>query len=373
LQREAALTQAELDRQIAATGAQKGMLAGLEVLEQQAASSRELYETFLLRFMNLQTIVDLIESDVQMVDAANLPRWPSSVGNGRLMAFAVLAALLGGFFLALTADQRDRSSIRTEQDVQLRLGAAVLGAVPRIGRLTRLVRWLRRGRITPNPPLSAQAEALRAIEAKLRRYAADSRVVLVTSSLRREGRTTFACGLHEAAARGGRPTALIDLDFRRPGVLRQLGIEHAPDLARWLEGHDRTHLPVHHDPVSGIDVLAPSAAPADPTRLIRSLRLEELLAELRQRYDRVVIDGGPVLGISETLLLAELADNVVFGVQSGRTPAALALEGLRQAGRRADLVGVALLRVKRAAAPFRAAVARQRRNARHGVSVPAAG
>jgi capsular exopolysaccharide synthesis family protein len=158
-----------------------------------------------------------------------------------------------------------------------------------------------------------------------------SRVLLVTSSLPGEGKTTFALSLATLAARSGGKVLVIDLDLRQPNVHRELG---QPEVDAGIVEHVSDQRPfeevVRRDPATGLHFLAVGGRTAHPTDLIESDGMRRLLDACRTDYDRVVIDTAPVGLITDAGVAARLlADKVLFVVRWGRTPGSVAREALR--------------------------------------------
>lgn len=159
-------------------------------------------------------------------------------------------------------------------------------------------------------------------------------VLLVTSTLPGEGKTTLSLSLAALAAASGK-VLVLDLDLRQPNVHRRLGHAATAGLVEHVIGGHALPAVIRHDPATGIDFLPVGLGAADPDELLAGERLPGLLAACRAAYDWIVIDSAPVGLITDTRLAARLADRVVFVVEWGRTPAravAGGLQALRSAG-----------------------------------------
>ena len=123
---------------------------------------------------------------------------------------------------------------------------------------------------------------------------------------------------------------VIDLDLRQPNVHRKLGGEAPVGIVEYVTGGRTLDEVVRHDAASGVDYLPVAERTTDPTELVESERLRELLAAARARYDRVVIDSAPVGIITDTRIVARLADRVLYVARWGQTPVNAVRDGLRQ-------------------------------------------
>jgi capsular exopolysaccharide synthesis family protein len=255
------------------------------------------------------------------------PTAPGLPSLGIIAAAGLAVSLLLASALAAALERLDRT-VRDARGVEAALGLPTLGLIPRLGRSE--------SRRQPHEhlrerPTSPYAEAVRAVLAALGTdEPGRSRVVLVTSSLPGEGKTTFALSLATLAARSGGRVLVIDLDLRQPNVHRALGHQavDAGIVEHVAEGRPLAEV-VRRDPATGLDFLPVGQRTAHPTELVESDRMRGLLDACRAGYDLVVVDTAPVGLITDAGIAARVADQVVFVVRSGRTPAGAAREALR--------------------------------------------
>jgi polysaccharide biosynthesis transport protein len=224
--------------------------------------------------------------------------------------------------LAWTLARRRRKRwISTESEVLTRLGVPAIGVLPRIERGRRPPHLVR------DEPHSAYAKAAHAALTAVQ-ATPPAIVLLVTSALPGEGKTTAALSLAVAAAAAGR-TLVIDLDLRQPNVHRILDQEPSRGLIEHVSGAGPVSEVIRHDPRTGLDFIPVGLAQVEPTELVESERLAALLEVCRGVYDAIVIDSAPVGIITDTRLAARLADRVLFVVQWGQTPVRAAQEGIK--------------------------------------------
>lgn len=182
-------------------------------------------------------------------------------------------------------------------------------------------------------PSSSFTEAVRTLYSGVQLSDAAHRppkVLLMTSSIANEGKTTLAVSLGRLASRSGARVILIDADLRHPSV----GAAFSPrrpevGLVEVLTGKCKLRDVLHRDPISALEFI-PTAAPAhSPMELLASPAMKNMLDILRQHYDLVIIDAAPVLPVSDTRLLSRIADKVVYVVGWDTTPRDAVLAGLR--------------------------------------------
>ncbi len=249
-----------------------------------------------------------------------------------------------GTLLALLLERLD-SGMRSARQVEQALDLPALGLVPR---LERMKRSQKPHQYLISKPLSAYAEAIRAIYTSLQLSDVDNppKVVLVTSALPQEGKTTLALSLATFAARSAQRVLLIDLDLRHPSIQRELGTSPPHGFVEYMGGEKHLDEIIFHDEETGLDYLPVKRQTANPTDLLGSQKMRLLMEELRARYDYLVIDSAPLLGVTDTKVAAVLADKVVFASQWEQTSAETARNGLAHLYEvRASIGGVVLTQV----------------------------
>jgi len=182
-------------------------------------------------------------------------------------------------------------------------------------------------------PEAAIKDALRTLRANILFSSTHnlSRVIMVASSREREGKTSVITNLSVTFARSGQRTVMIDGDFRRPKVARRFGISSDQlGLVDYLAGQaDLAEIFVP----SGIDnlIIVPAGSPTlNPTELLGSEKMVQLINSLRSEFDVILFDSAPVLPVADALVLAQLAETVLFVVRSGKTEKAVAQDAIRR-------------------------------------------
>jgi capsular exopolysaccharide synthesis family protein len=279
-----------------------------------------------------------------VVSTAAAPTRPSTPGLKLFGAVGFTASLMLGTLLALLMERFD-TGLRSAKQVEEALGLPSLGLVPRLDRLKRNQKphqYLMAKRI------SAYAESVRSIYTSLQLADADNppKVVLVTSSLPQEGKTTLSLSLAIFAANSGQRVLLLDADLRHPSVHRDLGAVPTQGLVELVAGEKELDDVLVRSEETGIWYLPIKRQTANPTDLLGSQRMKLLLAELRRRFDFVVVDSAPLLGVTDTKVISRFADRVLFVTRwdkTGKDTALNALAHLREA--KARVAGVVLSQV----------------------------
>jgi Mrp family chromosome partitioning ATPase/archaellum component FlaC len=298
----------------------------LQELERQAVAKGQLYRTLLRRQQEIRDLQENITSGAYILSLAATPDRPSSPNPFLFILPALIVFLICGSLLAVILESLDRG-LRSEKEINTALGVSCLGLVPQVAEMDRTRRLHQH---LETNPFAAYAEAIRSIVATghLASPFHPSKVILITSSLPAEGKTTLAVSLSVCLARLGQRVLLVDLDFKHPSILRELGGEAGQGIVDILLKNRTPADVIQSIPKLGLDCLPMSRSSFDPLILFDGDKMPRLLRQLRRNYDYVIIDSPPVLGSTETRLLAAMADENLFVVKWGSTPRELAQNAL---------------------------------------------
>ena len=263
------------------------------------------------------------EGDAQILQRATVPTSPTSPKPRRSALIGGFAGLLLGFALALVREQLDRR-LRGAKDLGETFGLPVLANVP----TSRALGTRARMGIESLPP--AEREAFQMLRANLRFLNTDTelRSVVVTSAASGDGKTTVALNLAQADASVGRRVLLIESDMRRPSIGRVLGLQGDRGLATYLAEPDAQLADViqcvsvtqgsNGSAPLTMDILVSGKIPANPSELINSERMRELIGRAEELYDLVVIDTSPVGIVADAIPLMSEASAVIVVSRVGR-------------------------------------------------------
>lgn len=335
------LLQAAKDKNVKDNEAALGLLE----LDRDIAAKRTVYEDLLKRYQETRGLQETIEAGARVISMAEVPASPSSLAAANIAAVGFVMSALLGCGLALLLEQADKK-LRSRRQIERGLGVPCLGLVPIVENLEQGFAqhdYLRRN------PRSAYAQSIRGIYAQLDAAAPKAAVVLVTSALPGEGKTRLAADIAMCAALEGQRTVLVDFDDYRPMVARSFGLKaHASAGLLSAKGESASNLDkaLIVDEATGIDILAIGSRERMLMPPMRYRQIEALLMELRKRYDRIVVDSPPLLGVSDSHVLSTFADAVVIAVRWAWTDRAAAAAGLRiLRGLSANVAGVILTQV----------------------------
>jgi exopolysaccharide transport family protein len=301
----------------------------LRELERQASATRELYENFLLRYKETREQEQLAEANARIIARAKEPSIPASTPP----KFFVLLGFVGSSALGVLFGwliERLDNTLRSGKEIERYLGIPCLALVPFLSRST-MKKSKKVHEYLVSKPLSVYAETLRSIYTALRVANVDNppKVIHVTSSAPSEGKTVLTVSLAVSLAQSGFRTVVIDLDLRHPSVVREITPPDGGRLVDYLIGEVGLDEVIYREPSAKIDVIAVGKPAANPTALVSSQRLRDLIATLRERYDYVIVDSPPALGVSDTKIIAGLTDTTLFLLRWGETTRDVAEDALK--------------------------------------------
>ncbi len=311
---------------------------GYSLERKKFEASRSSIETLFQRQANVSTTI----LDPQIIQTARPSPVPVSPQRERNFLYALIGGLIGGLLLAWMAERFD-DSVQSPEDVKEGLGLPFLGIVP-------LIRRLPQGSLSPaiNDSRNGLADSLRVVRTNLIYGSAEARpkILAFTSASPGEGKSTVASGLAILFAQNKSRVLLIDADLRRPSLHQLLNVPQSPGLSGLLAADGPMNLVARAGPVRGLDVI-PAGTPQNlSSERLGSDAMRALIDQARGRYDWVIIDSPPALGLSDASVIATLADGIVVVCSGDKTP--------RQAVRhvadqlravRAAVLGVVLNRV----------------------------
>jgi capsular exopolysaccharide synthesis family protein len=291
------------------------------ILEREVDTNRSLYDALLQRYKQIGVAGGVGTAPVSIVDRAQAPAAPykPNLLLNLILGFGI--GLLGGIGSAVGLEFLN-DTIKTREDVRRKLQLACLGAVPRTSAKDSFVEDLKN-------PTSVVSEAYSAIVAALRFSTEEGtpRVLLVTSTRSAEGKSSSALAIAQNFARRERRVLLIDSDLRKPAFKAasdRLGLSKLLTTDEPLSTH------VVETQHQNLWLLPSGPLPPNPADLLSTGRIRKIVAEAREAFDLVVIDGPPTLGLADAPLLASAAGSALFVIESGKTRTRAAIEALNR-------------------------------------------
>ena len=395
--REAAIGR-ELEEQRQLALKQKDVGAEYEILKRDVDTARSLYTNLLKRLKDVDVAAEIRTSNVSVVDWAQVPTRPSSP---KKLLYILVASLVGGLVSVATAlflEYLD-NTVRTPEEVERHLHLPTLGVVPSFKLSSMLdVSTYSNGYNGANPrrpvgdfhkgeseqeevtaehvnsaelvvhrqPLSVISEAYRTIRTAILLSSAERtpQVLLFTSSISGEGKTTTAVNEAVTLVLTGSRVMMIDADIRKPKLHSIFNVPNAHGLSSCLAGQSNIASSIYEVPLNGkvrrnddgahgcpntdditggLFVVPSGPLPPNPAELLGSRRMKDLIEALREQYDYIIFDTPPVLPVTDAVVLATMSDGVVLVIRSQETPVKSAIRSQqRLESARTKILGVVL-------------------------------
>ena len=317
----------------------------LQQLRRVADADRKVYESYLSQYNDIAERRELQDASARIISPATLPRSPSS-NRMKFYALGGMAGLGGGLLLAFLLEYF-RPGVKTSTEIEQSFGLPVVGIIPLVWRRkTRGASYDRPLDRMVNEPLSHLSEAVHAMRISLELSSANPKVILITSALPAEGKSTAAMLLAASSASSGKRTILLDCDLRLRSTSEALRSKHQPGLSELLRGTAKLTDVITQDPVTKIYVLPAGSMAPNAADLLMSQGMLDLIAVLRGEFDYIVMDAPPLLPVVDALALATVADKILVIVEWCQTSRASIYEAFRVLGPEVNRVaGIVLNKV----------------------------
>ncbi|HET9337169.1 MAG TPA: polysaccharide biosynthesis tyrosine autokinase [Sphingomicrobium sp.] len=292
--------------------AERERAVGFNTLQREVETNRAFYDGLLQRYKEVAAASGAPSANVTVIDRAAPPLAPSSPDIVRNMALAVITGLMLALLVG-SAREGMKQVIRSPEEVEQALNLPTLGVVPLQPGQThtdfRLTSWR-----------STEAEAYHSIVVALEQAAGGilPKTLLVTSTSASEGKSTTAVGIARSITAMGRAALLIDGDLRHPSLREFFGPDELPGLAEVLRGVATAPQTIQKNGEYGFDVVPAGQMLSTPFSLLASPRMQDALRQLSENYDAVIIDGPPILGLADAVLLARSVESVLVVVEANR-------------------------------------------------------
>jgi polysaccharide biosynthesis transport protein len=283
------------------------------ILQREAEGERNVYNALLQQEKEMRVVSNSRANNVQLMDVAEMPGGPYTPNHGRDWLMALVLGLALGVAFAYTVEYLD-DTVKIPDDVTRRLKLPLLGLVPAVagGKVP----------VLTNPVPHDFGESFRSLRTSLvfTNGGNGKRMIAVTSTQPLEGKTTTACNLAVALALGGSRVMLIDGDMRRPGLHRTMGLQNEIGLSHILTGQARVREAVQRTSEPNLYVMTAGRTPPNPSELLSSSRMQNLIANLQAGpFDWVIIDTPPVLAVTDAVIIAPYVSGTVFVVGAEMT------------------------------------------------------
>jgi len=308
-------------------------------LSQRAAEYRQREDEFRRLQDLLQTVSDGLERmriasalarpNIRIAQMPSIPFDPTEPRTVLYSAAAIVFSLMVGVGLSIALELMD-TRIRTPAEVARQVGVPLLGSVPDLAEDDRLPLDTNLALVSYRSPESLLAEAFRQLRTNLL-FTSDQPIksVLITSPNPGDGKSTVAANMATAMARSGNKVLLVEANFRRPALARLFDVPDVIGLSNVLVGMNSASEAIQATAVENLDLLVGGATPPSPADLLGSPAMRRFLDEQKKNYDRVIVDGAPILVVADSHLLAEIVDGVVLVLRANENTRGMAQRGTR--------------------------------------------
>ena len=288
------------------------------LLKREVDTNRELYNGLLQQVKEVGVAGGVETNNIQVVDKAEVPLFPHKPRIPLNAAIGLLAGLVLGLGLVFLMESLD-DSIKFADEVEKFLMVPLLGVIPKVKEKTDLPSL---ALLAHKDPRGHIAEAYRSVRTALQfstSQGAPRRLVL-TSTTKNEGKSTTALALAINFAQMGSKVVLIDGDMRNPTVHKYLGLSNNNGLSNYLSGHQQEGALAKDSGISNLRVITAGPIPPSPVDLLTGPRLGELMNRLEaQGVQYIIVDGPPVLGLADAIVLANQVQSVLYVAQASQT------------------------------------------------------
>src|SRR5271170_4695143 len=301
------------------------------LLKRDLDTNRQLYEGLLEKLKEAGVSAGLKSNNFRIVDSARVPTTPIEPNIPRNLSFAFMLGLTSGVGLAFLLEGLD-NTVRTTEQAQMISGLPPLGMIPMGSRTAREGPNAKRlviatskeavELVTQVRPQSQMAESYRALRTSLllSNLGAPPKVIMVTSALPQEGKTTTSMNSAVVLAQKGVRVLLIDADLRRPSIHKILGMGPRSGLSNVLTGSATLQQTITRSSIlPNLSIPPAGTPPPNPAELLASSNMRDVLEELRGQYDHIVVDTPPTLSVTDAVVLSPRADAIVLVIRSGQT------------------------------------------------------
>ena len=299
-------------------------------------TNRQLYDSLLKQYKEIGIAGGVSNNNISIVDRAE-QGWKFKPSLSSNLSLGLFFGLLLGVVLALGIEYLD-DTLKSPEDVERHLGLAVLGVIPKLKEPMTPLRAL-------EDPRCAFAESYRSLRTALQ-FSTNSgtpRCLLVTSASPKEGKSTSAIALAQNFAQLGKKVLLIDCDLRNPSLHKQLGIANTMGLTNYLAGAAKPEEIIYATQTPNLMLVPSGPLPPNPAELILGPKMISLLTVAVRKYDQIILDGPPIMGLADAPILANIASGTLMVVESGETITTKARDAIKRIwSTRAHVVGVLL-------------------------------
>ncbi|MEW6571041.1 MAG: polysaccharide biosynthesis tyrosine autokinase [Nitrospirota bacterium] len=295
------------------------------VLTREVETNRQLYDALIKRIKEQSVTEEIQTVNVWVVEKADKPQSPVKPRKTLNILLGIIVGLFGGVGIAFFIEYLD-NTIKSPEDVEARIGTPVLGVVPLLESKGEEIT-----EVILKEPQSVIAESYKTIRTAILLSSSDKppQNLLVTSMGPEEGKTVTSVNLAVTIARSGYSVLLVDSDLRKPRIHSIFGLNNLSGLSTFLAGATIDITAVFKRPLTSLTVIPSGPVPPNPSELLGSNRMSELIEILNRTFDVIVWDSPPLMTVADSLILSKILDGTIIVAMAGKTTYDMMNRGLK--------------------------------------------
>lgn len=295
------------------------------VLTRDNETNRQLYDALIKRIKEQSVTEEIRTVNVWVVEKAEKPQYPVKPKKSLNILLGIIVGLFGGVGLAFFFEYLD-NTIKSPDEVETRLGVPVLGIVPLFESRGKNIE-----KIILEEPQSAFAESYKTLRTAILLSSAikPPQNILITSMGPEEGKTVTAVNLAITIAQSEYSVLLIDSDLRKPRIHTIYGLDNSKGLSTYLAGVSSDINIIHKEPITNLNIITSGPLPPNPSELLSSNRMSELMRLLNEKFDIIIWDSPPLMSVTDSLILSKILDGTIVITKAGKTTYEIVRRGLK--------------------------------------------
>jgi capsular exopolysaccharide synthesis family protein len=301
------------------------------ILKREVETGRQLHEGLLQRLKETDVSAALKAASVHVIARGHVPTRPSSPNNPLNLALGLVFGLVLATACTVGVELLDRT-VRSPEDIERQLRLPFLGAIPTFSESWKVASGgilvplkgqpQENGLYSLNAAADVYWDSYRALRTSLLFTSPEGRPhsLLVTSALSGEGKSTTCVNLAISLAQTAARTVILEADMRRPRLAELFRVSKNHGMSRYLSGQSELHTEIQQTGIPNLYVLASGPIPPNPPELLGSARMSRALELLGRHFEYVVIDGPPLVPVTDALVISTQVNGVVLVVHGGKTP-----------------------------------------------------
>ena len=313
----------------------------LGMLQRKVDTNRYLYEALIKKIKEKGITEKSQTVNVWVIEKADLPRFPAKPKKKRNILLGIILGLFGGVGIAFFLEYLD-NTVKTPEDVEEKFNIPVISTIDFLKNKNKTI-----VQSVLDEPSSLIAESFKGLRTSVFLSSAENppKLLLITSMVPGEGKSSVAACLAACVAQAGKKTLLIDADMRRPIQHKNFDCENTAGLSSILAGVSQKDDSIHLTVYENFDLITAGPIPPNPSELLSSTKMKDMLNNLSASYDMIIIDSPPLVSVTDPLILSQNVDGVIIVTWSGKTTNEILRKGLKQLKEvHAPITGVVLNR-----------------------------